>query len=984
MGNSLVPTLISGGNKYEIGVKQLEKAVNETSNLLSQSTIVNESQISRTQQTMNLNKCDVQLSGDFNVTMVAKNRAKSQQILTSKQDVMLQNDMAQKMMQAVAQNSAAGNPSGISAFLNRGKTTHDETIEQIMRLSNSVKESVTSSVEQYSSTVQSFNCQGSTITAKNLTVNMSSDDEFISDTSVDNVMVAAIKNEMNQSATQDDRNYSETSIIVSMVLFALLGLAVIAAVVFTSVFKSRASIGLSPITLLVLILAIAIMNSYGIFPFSAPPDCSMSDTSGSEPDVQCVPEKGWEPTYIFGKYRDLPFRDQSLKRHVPLRYQKPLTKFDNPSVSTSLNPIKMLHTPSSAEDENLLDMYIMHRAANSGSSRRNNRGINAKLASVLVERQDWSYMTHASDSDFRVARGWYKIMHGQVVPASSVAMLSLSRHAHSTGEANSVFSPVRTASGDVANDSSENVALWTLARIGLPIPLALVVPGVCCGGHTHARAIKIPFGYRQNSDKATTENTHNCCLPGVLKVHPDGVIHNSKQDQVDVVLRDGAEAVKSRAVQQATLLNSETQQLMDAFGLNGDPNVEYSDLAKPLATAQVAGTDSTTVFVQEYTHINAGEECPDATAAAVDANSYKPPRSRGFYDQTANFDNMTCPDTSSTSTARTQPGSRTCNSNVVHHAHAFCNADQRSDHTTDSNYTQTGFLSDLDAYTSDEYVATSNVQHINLWLLCHTPYDQLSEYNADNPEREMRMRAMYLRFLLMHHMSFNVDLSEVGYVREVVSFMTSKGRIYSTFVDLYDQSSAGDLCRDPDLCLQAPPRKSKGCNSTTEPFCSAKIKGAGAQCNKTEAACRSDANCTWNSASSKDNEAEVCKYAYLFTGASGSMVHPGVDNYGRDTMTMRAQKAPTYGQFGVSDGPMYQLRNLVVGPTGVVVLIIVLALLMYSFVAALLTTVLNVTVKTAGVALQGIGYAAEGTARVGGSLARQAREGYRGPKNFYA
>jgi hypothetical protein len=441
------------------------------------------------------------------------------------------------------------------------------------------------------------------------------------------------------------------------------------------------------------------------------------------------------------------------------------------------------------------------------------------------------------------------------------------------------------------------------------------------------------------------------------------------QDQADVLLRDGFEAESSRAASEATLLDSEI----------------YDFASDELNSALLEGTDSTTVFVQEYTHIDAGGICPDQTTAVITADSYKPPRSRGFYDQTADFDSMTCPDTSSTSTARTQPGSRTCNSNVVHHAHAFCNADQRSDHTADVNYTQTGFLSDVDAYTSDEYVATSNVQHIKLWLECLSPYDELSEYNASNPEREMRMRAMYLRFLLTHHMSFNVDLSEVSDVREVVSFMTSNGRVYSTFVDLYDQSSAGEVCQDPDLCLQAPPRKSEGCNSTTPAFCSTKIEGAGSQCtHTTETSCVHDTDCTWNSASSKDNEGEVCKYAYLFTGASGSMLHPGVDNYGRDTMNMRAKKAPTYGQFGVSDGPMYQLRNLVVGPTGVVVLIIVLALLMYSFVGALLTTVLNVTVKTAGVAFQGIGYAAEGTARVGGRLARQAREGYRGPKNFYA
>tara|TARA_X000000950_G_scaffold285318_1_gene390932 strand:- start:13542 stop:16463 length:2922 start_codon:yes stop_codon:yes gene_type:complete len=951
------------GSSVEQTTKQFSQATSEASNNLSQTTTVNQSQINKTLQAVNLNNCDVSLSNDFNVNVVAQNRVKAQQITSASEDVLLNNRMAQKMLQAANDNATIQGPVG--GIFTSGKVNFDFRANQVSALSNSIRNSILSTTSQYNESVQSFNCNGTTITARNLFVNLSASSEFISDTTAQNSLHANIENEITQTTDQRATVTNDFGIskafenIMSYLTIALIIIAVIVALVVVLKVPGGAPSGKWSAPTLVVVIGVFLGIAYLLeLPpmFNQLPDCSMSDRAGCAPIDECDPPMGWEGL----RFKTLDYNDRVKVTQVPMRYTRPLTEQDEPGragfIRRAARAVASLYDPSSAKNENLLDMYLAGVASGDGSVQRNNSGLNKVLSDLTTDHEDY-YVIDPVNANILLGdsseRPTYPILEGQVVPASAVALLSLSRNTlrNPVGDdRQSLFNPITDRHGRVASDKSENIALWSIARIGMPAPAAVVVPGVCCGDTPQgtpqelAKRIKIPYGYRRDEGEAKTSNQFNCCVPASLKVRTNGIV---------------------------------------------DYNVTTRSLNRILA----------------------GEPCnpPDPNKQALNAD--------GFYNEKANFDSMLCPNFLQTFSGLFTDGNETCRNTVTFNATAFCDASARADSSA-SGATQTGFLFENNENPPDaQILATRDIEAIDRWLNCEPPpipnphllpdFSILSIYNwgldqggPKSVAQEKRMRGLYLRFLLYHRMNVNVDLSVVSDPRELVTFTTNADnsgiarRVYATYVDLYD-TTLSPLCESlessdgafetgqlPEGCTKCttdsdcavPPTKSWGCDNNTPGFC---WKGTVNDCayinTAMECAAAGGLGCEWRDFSNKDNNSSVCIFAYRFVGLEGNMEAPSIDNFGRNGGNLASLSGVVYGQLGLCHGAAYDQQYFFIGYPGVGLALVVLGLIIWSFISSLLSNAFRLAAAAgrAGFAVVNAGAQVTGAgAQVVGASAR--------------
>ena len=392
---------------------------------------------------------------------------------------------------------------------------------------------------------------------------------------------------------------------------------------------------------------------------------------------------------------------------APMRYFFPLTRFDSPSSNSS--------DPPSARNANLLDMYISKKTELIG--RQSNQGYNRELAVRLIDHSAWSYLESATDSA-SVQSGAYKLMPGQIVPLRNVSQLTLSRNAYISGIGNeagaddTLFGPIYTPDARVAGMSDTSVALWSVARIGMPAPAPMAVPGVCCGdngSNPYAHGIRIPKAYIIDNQQATSGNQYNCCTPTVLSV-----------------------------------VN------------NGDFDAETNTLHEIEAFEDFCTSD--------------------------DAD-YSPTVADGFFNKNYAYNDLVCNDNSTSPEigADATPASSICGTSGTYSARAFCDYTTRSDSASSSSV-QEGYLVTMEnmlsgAVADSMILAVSNANAVSSWLNCDAPYSTISQYNMQvdgggslSVARERRMRAMYLRFIILDQMKDGTDLSVASDFRELVTF----------------------------------------------------------------------------------------------------------------------------------------------------------------------------------------------------------------------
>jgi hypothetical protein len=169
------------------------KAVTNVSNFVSNSTSANVAQVSAIKNSVDLNNCQITLSGDFDVNTASKVQQSSTQIVTAAQNANLQNNVAQQVQQTAS--SSVG-------CLGIGYASANNSVNTTVNSSNSIINSMSSSATENSAISNNFECDRSTIIANNLNIGFSSSVDFLSTQNLSNPQTAKVINKITQSITQ--------------------------------------------------------------------------------------------------------------------------------------------------------------------------------------------------------------------------------------------------------------------------------------------------------------------------------------------------------------------------------------------------------------------------------------------------------------------------------------------------------------------------------------------------------------------------------------------------------------------------------------------------------------------------------------------------------------------------------------------------------------------------------------------------------------
>jgi len=192
------------------------EAVSAVTNSVVNSTTANSQQINNVQSNVDFNNCLVKLTGDFNVKEAATVSTTNKQIAQAKSNTSLQNDISQSILQEAT--SKIGS-------MGIGYANASNSASVFASASSDITNDVLTSANQFNSDSQSFVCNNSTIIAKNLNIDLSSDGNFLSDQTLGQDNTANIVNNISQSVSQ------EASATVQGLAGFLIALAVLIGVV---------------------------------------------------------------------------------------------------------------------------------------------------------------------------------------------------------------------------------------------------------------------------------------------------------------------------------------------------------------------------------------------------------------------------------------------------------------------------------------------------------------------------------------------------------------------------------------------------------------------------------------------------------------------------------------------------------------------------------------------------------------------------------
>ena len=195
----------------------IAEAVAEVSNSISQDTYANSNVINTNSQSVLLSNCSINLDGNFDVKLTAKNMIKNEQISKASQDANVKTDIQQKMLQTAT--SDAGFTVGI------GYAEATNAASMTANISNSIAQSMSSSVQTISNGFQSFTCDGSTIKAKNMMIDLNNSSDIISKNVLENTQVAKVVSAITQSIEQTASASSGMSFGALIVIIIIIAVA---------------------------------------------------------------------------------------------------------------------------------------------------------------------------------------------------------------------------------------------------------------------------------------------------------------------------------------------------------------------------------------------------------------------------------------------------------------------------------------------------------------------------------------------------------------------------------------------------------------------------------------------------------------------------------------------------------------------------------------------------------------------------------------
>ena len=311
--------------------QNVAQAVTNVSNYVSNSTTANASQAEVIADNINLDTCDIELTGNFTVNDVSNVIQQSVQIAQAQANQSVANNIQQQMVQEAM--SQVG-------FLGIGIANASNSASEMANASSTITNAMTTAASQYSNTSKNFLCENSKIVANNFTIGFNTQGSMISDQTLSNDQVANVVNDISQTVSQ---KATATVQGIGSLLFILV---LIIAIVIWGVTRTLSSGGVRVIVVIVMLVlvagAVAFMYIKSTPPFFAQPSACVKHSSlgkGSEND--CV-------DYSQGHTR---------LTSAPLRYVFPLL----PAYTSANNP------------GNLLQMAIS-AASGSGNSSGNNGG----------------------------------------------------------------------------------------------------------------------------------------------------------------------------------------------------------------------------------------------------------------------------------------------------------------------------------------------------------------------------------------------------------------------------------------------------------------------------------------------------------------------------------------------------------------------------------------------------------------------------------
>ena len=312
------------------------EAITNVSNFVKNSTEVNANAVNSVRQNINLTGCGL-MADNVNIEATSKLMQTNNQIVKAKQDSKLMNNIQQQIMQ---QAQATVGSLGMG-FAN----SHNSTSVMVNN-SNQIINAMTVGCSQFSSVDQTFDCQDSKITAKNVNISLGSDANFINSQTLGNEQIASITNDITQVVDQ-----KATATVEGMTGFLFMLLLALGVLVYT-IMKPLSS-GSAKIIVAVILCFVFVMIIIGMYLRETPPFFGKLNECINNSSVGRTALNGTELVV----HECVDFRDGKITlSSPPLRYVYGISPFD-----------------SSQPGGNLVQMAI---AANSGQTEGSGAGIN--------------------------------------------------------------------------------------------------------------------------------------------------------------------------------------------------------------------------------------------------------------------------------------------------------------------------------------------------------------------------------------------------------------------------------------------------------------------------------------------------------------------------------------------------------------------------------------------------------------------------------
>lgn len=297
-------------------------AVANVANFINNSTTANSAAVNIVEQHTDINNCKIKLSGDFNVHDSAVLVQKNNQIIAAKQDANVSNNIAQALLQQAQ--STVGT-------LGIGFADANNSASEMVNDTNQIINAMTVGCGQYSSVDQSFTCQNSNITAKNLNIGFSSSSDFLSTQTLNNDQVANVVNDISQTIQQKATATVEG--IAGMLIMILLGIAVIIYVAAKPLSSGggKLAVGVSLCFVIVGILIVMYLRGNPPF-FSSMNECINNSSVGMGETSSCINTQ----------------RKKIYLAHPPIKYIYGITPLDTSQPGSNL--VQMVIAANSGQD----------------------------------------------------------------------------------------------------------------------------------------------------------------------------------------------------------------------------------------------------------------------------------------------------------------------------------------------------------------------------------------------------------------------------------------------------------------------------------------------------------------------------------------------------------------------------------------------------------------------------------------------------------